>query len=133
MEGGTGAHIQSQVLSLPTNQTNVVYLSAPAQAPFDFTDVAPRWDNPNASVTSAPVDPNAVRVEIRTGPDAATWTDWQPSDLEDIVDPRNPITRTYASLVGVPQDVRTHRWAQARVTLTGVPGTPPPQVANLTL
>src|SRR5689334_14771843 len=63
VEGGTGAHIQSQVLSLPTNQANVVYLSAPVQAPFDFTDVAPRWDNPNASVNSAPVDADAVRVE----------------------------------------------------------------------
>jgi hypothetical protein len=133
MEGGTGAHIQSRVLSLPTNQANVVYLSEPVQAPLDFTDVAPYWDTPNASANSAPLDPDAVRVEIRTGPDGATWTDWQPSDLEDIVDPRNPITRTYASLVGVPQDVRTHRWAQARITLTGVPGTPPPQIANLTL
>ncbi len=128
---GSGARIESRSLSLALGQNSAVYLSAPVRAPLNFSDVAPFWDTPAPDPLAAP-DPNAVRVELRTGPDGQTWTDWQPSDLEDIIDPRDPITRTYGSPIGVPQDVRTHRYAQARITLAAAPARPVPQITNLT-
>lgn len=132
VEGQEGLHVESRILSLPPRQASVVYISAPVQAPLPFTDVAPSWDTPPPA-GDTPAAPDSIRVEIRTGPDGQAWTDWQPTDQEDIVDPREPLTRTYASLVGVPQDVRTHRFAQLRVTLSATEGTPRPQLANLTL
>src|SRR5690349_3382867 len=107
LEGQPGFHIQTQVLALAVNQTNAVYLTEPVQAPFAFSDVAPSWDDMTPTGGSTPPDPDAIRVELRTSPDGTNWTDWQPSDLEDITDPREPLTHTYASLVSVPQDVRT--------------------------
>ncbi|MGI8588846.1 MAG: S-layer homology domain-containing protein [Chloroflexia bacterium] len=126
-----GAHIESRILSVPAGQANVVYLSAPVEAPFGFSDVAPHWDTPPPRQGETP-DDNSIRVELRTGPDGATWTDWQQTNLEGIQDPRDPLTRTYGSLVGVPQDVRTHRYAQARITLSSLPGVTPPTISNLT-
>ncbi len=131
VEGQPGAQVESRVLSLPARQGSIVYLSAPVQAPFPFTDLAPSWDTPPLPAGATP-DSSIVSVEVRTGPDGQTWTAWQPSDIEDIVDPRDPVTRTYGSLVGVPQDVRTHTYAQARITLSAGSGTPPPQISNLT-
>jgi len=129
-EGG-GTRIESRILSLAPGQTSAVYLSAPVRAPLDFSDVAPFWDTPLPDPNN-PADSNAVRVEVRTGSDGQSWTAWQPSDLEDITDPRDPITRTYGSPIGVAQDVRTHRYAQARITLAAAPDRPAPQLANLT-
>ncbi|HMA35465.1 MAG TPA: N-acetylmuramoyl-L-alanine amidase, partial [Chloroflexia bacterium] len=133
VEGESGIHIETRILTIPTSQASIVYLSAPIRAPIDFSDVAPHWDSARPVDPTAPPDTSTVLVELRTSPDGQTWTAWQSTDLEDITDPRDPITRTYASLVGVPQTVRTHRYAQARITLSAVPGTPPPQITNLTL
>jgi hypothetical protein len=130
IEGQAGPRIESRILSLPANQANIVYLSPPVQAPFPFSDVAPSWDTPSPP-PDVTAESDSIRVDVRTSPDGATWTGWQASDLEDIIDPRDPVTRTYASLVGVPQDARTHRFAQARITLTSAPGAAPPQLSNL--
>jgi hypothetical protein len=99
-----------QDLRIPAGQREATFVTEPFRAPMSFSDVAPSWwaDTPEGTY---------VQVDVRTGPDGRTWTDWAQTDLEDIDMPQDTVTRTYASLIPVVQKDRTHRYIQSRVHL----------------
>lgn len=106
-------------LRLPTRKNEATFTSNPTKAPIDFSDIGPRWwaDTP---------DGTSILVEMRTSKDGTVWTSWEAADVEDILSPDDSPTATYASLINVDQQDRTHRYVQSRVTLaTGKPGLSP--------
>lgn len=97
-------------LRLPQGSRSETFTSGVVEAPFDFTDVAPHWWAELPEQTD-------VLVEVRTSKDGQIWNQWEPAGLEDIIMPMDALTQTYASTISVPQDERTHRFVQSRVTL----------------
>ena len=97
-------------LRIPAGQREAIFTTDPMRAPMAFSDVAPSWWADTPSGTS-------VQVELRTGSDGKAWSDWLPTDLEELEMPQDPLTRTHASLVPIAQKERVHRFIQSRVTL----------------
>jgi hypothetical protein len=109
-DSDTKEHSLKDNLTIPQGAREATFTSDPTKAPLDFTDVAPHWwaDVPENTSTL---------IELRTSKDGNAWTDWQGIDEEDIIMPQDAITETFGSMVSVPQDERTHRYVQSRVTL----------------
>jgi hypothetical protein len=101
-------------ITVPSGRSELTLDADPTRAPFDFTDIVPRWwaDTP---------DGTSVEVYLRTSRDGVMWGEWQGADPEDTIMPTDAVTETFGGLVSVPQSERTHRYVQSRLILHASP------------
>src|SRR4051812_29007924 len=71
-------------LTIPAGKREATFTSEATRSPMDFSDLAPHWWADGTDATT-------VLVEIRTGSDGKSWTDWQVADAEDEISDSDPL------------------------------------------